>query len=1092
MPPASRAHPSPPLRFRLLGGFNVWVGDRAVPDEAFRLRRAKSLIKLLALAPERRLHRDRVSELLWPQGDIESFANSFHQVVYSARRALDAAGAAAGECLELHEQSLVLGAMRDVEVDVEQFEAAARRARTTRSVPDYEVAIDLYRGELLPEDIHESWSTAKRLALKELRAALLLEIADLHARDGRSAAAVELVQRALTEDPMHEAAHRMLMRLFTAAGRRQQALLQYQELSATLHKELDAKPDVETRRLHREILALDQGPAEPGEPTLPASALRGRATLPLSLTSFIGRERERAEVNQFLDRTRLLTLVGPGGCGKTRLALEAARARVSDFEDGAFFVDLAPITDAGLVANETASVLGIQLRSEREPTTVIAEQIRDHAVLLLLDNCEHLIDACAHLLDRLLRSCPRLRVLATSREPLRVEGEIAWRVPSLSLPSPSDVLEPDRLSNIEAIRLFAERATGTAPGFQVDRRNAAAVAEICHHLDGMPLAIELAAARVGALAPDQIAERLKKSLAVLGGGNRAALTRQQTLTATIGWSYDLLTDQERTLFRRLTVFAGTFSLEAAEEVCVGQDVEHAGVADVLARLVEKSLVLAGDNSGVRSYRLLETVRQYGAQCLSVARERDAIDRRHRKFYAAFAATNDPELSDAPDALDRLEREHDNLRAALTSALDHEPEQALELCTHLTAFWLTRGHFAEGARWLDEALARAGSRTGRRARALLCASALAVRRGKLDHYRPYAYESIAISRETVDHRALAEALLHVSVLQRPLGTTAEVEGFLAETEAIALALGDAAAEAAVHHDRGLNEYGRGDCVGAVSRFRRAVDLLRRAGDSPNPVFPAVTLGSLVLEEAPHPPRCYFENTIMVFRRVGARAAIGWALSNLANALRSVGDLEAARPPLDEALAIFQEKADAIGTSLVLSAQGNLARSSGELDRGRGLLERALAIRRRQRDLRSVGMSLANLALLEARASDFSRARALIAESLGVFARTGDMAGTAAMQINLGNIELAAGAWQAAAQALEVGLSNSRASATPWGDGWAWMAFAEGALRQGDAKKAARHLAHAREVLEPLADPRAASHAEDLERRIAAIEDRITTD
>ena len=439
-------------------------------------------------------------------------------------------------------------------------------------------------------------------------------------------------------------------------------------------------------------------------------------------TSFVGRRRELAEIGQALGRTRLLTLTGPGGAGKTRLAYEAAARLADSYPDGVQVVELASLSRPELVPQTVASVLDVPLPETGTAEVALARQLAERRLLLVLDNCEHLLDACARLAAALLRACPDVVVLATSREPLRVGGEVTWRMPSLALPDLRALPPLARLAELESVRLFVERARDAAPGFVLDATTAPAVAEICVRLDGMPLALELAAARTSALAPAQIAARLDDALRVLGRGSRTAVTRQQTLHATLAWSHDLLDEDERALFRRLAVFAGSMSLEAVEQVCGGDGLD---VVDLLSRLVDKSLVQAEHADGTARYRLLETIRQFADQRLGDAGERAARVRAHRDWYVAFAAAHDPEravgvVNDTPQALDV---EHDNLRAALASGLADDPAEALQLAVSLWRFWLARGHFAEGSRWLEATLAAAPERTPLRARALLAAAAM---------------------------------------------------------------------------------------------------------------------------------------------------------------------------------------------------------------------------------------------------------------------------------------------------------------------------------------------------------------------------------
>ena len=556
-----------PLRIRLLGGFAIEAGGRAVPEGAWRLRRGKSVVKLLALAPGRRLHREQVAETLWPARDPASAANNLRQVIFVARRALDAVGADGSHCLTLHDDVLALGAEEPVAVDVESFETAASAAREQRTVAACQAAIGLYGGDLLPEDRYEEWTRARRDALRETYVGLLVELAELHAAAGDEAAAVETLRRIVAEDPLHEPAQRALMRRFAAAGHQQQALAQYQQLRRALRRELAADPDPESRSLYREILAGSLEPRAEADAVTDGSperrAPRGAqvpTNLPYSVTSFVGRERELAELGDLIGRTRLLTLTGPGGCGKTRLAIELARGRDGDFADGVWLAELASLQDAGLVAPEVAAVLGLQLRSERDPVDVVAEVIGERRLLLVIDNCEHLIEACAQMVDRLLRACPQLSVVCTSREPLRIAGEVAWRVPSLALPARGEEAVPE-LGAAAAVRLFCDRAEEASPGFELDGGNAGPVAEICFRLDGMPLALELAAARAAVLSPAQIADRLGDSLTLLTAGSRAGLSRQATLRATLDWSHDLLPETAQQFFRRLAAFTGGWTAE---------------------------------------------------------------------------------------------------------------------------------------------------------------------------------------------------------------------------------------------------------------------------------------------------------------------------------------------------------------------------------------------------------------------------------------------------------------------------------------------------------------------------------------------------
>jgi DNA-binding SARP family transcriptional activator len=515
------------VQIRLFGAFAVSVGEEIVPEGAWRLRKAKSLVKLLALAPERRVHREQATELLWPERAREAAANNFHQALYVARRALEAAGAEASAVLPLRDDMLVLYPGGRVEVDVDAFEAAVAHARETGELSDYRAALECHGGELLAEDRYEAWAVGRREAVSEAHLGLLLDLSSRLDEGGDAEAAIAALEQVVVIDPLHEGAHRALMWLFAAAGRRQHALAQYQRLREALRRDLEAEPDPQTAGLYRALLRgeVNFDPPDQELRQKAAHALRaGRAeparhNLPIALTSFIGRDRELREVARLLDRSRLVTLTGAGGSGKTRLALEAATARLGACRDGVWFVELAGLGEPELVAAATASALGLTLPSSCPALAGLGAQLGQSRMLLILDNCEHLVAACAVLAGQLLSACPELRILATSREPLRVPGEVTWRVPSLTLPAAGRSVKPSELASYESVRFFCERAGDVASGFALGEGNAGAVAEICLRLDGMPLALELAAARVGALSAAQIAERLTRR-DLLGGLQR--------------------------------------------------------------------------------------------------------------------------------------------------------------------------------------------------------------------------------------------------------------------------------------------------------------------------------------------------------------------------------------------------------------------------------------------------------------------------------------------------------------------------------------------------------------------------------------------
>jgi predicted ATPase/DNA-binding SARP family transcriptional activator len=1047
------------LCVNLLGAFSITRGADVVPDDAWRLRKAKTLIKLLALAPEQRLHADQAAELLWPDRDQASARNNLHQAIFAARRALDSIGVEGRRFLELNEDVIALGPRDLVRVDVVAFEKTAASAREQRDAAGHRAALDAYDGELLPEDRYEEWTTARRDALRELRLALGIELAELEAPVD-PAAAIGCLREVLAEAPLHEPAHRALMRLYASSGQRQEGLAQFQELKRGLRREFEDEPDDETSLLYRGILTRSQGP-DPDPPVAEAGATASDeqiSRLPQQLTSFIGRERELAEIAGLLRSSRLLTLTGAGGCGKTRLGLEVAEQRRGEFADGVWPVELAALGEAELIGPAIAQAMDTRLASDRAPEIALAGHIGDREQLLLLDNCEHLVESVAQLVEALLRHCPNLTVLATSREPLRVPGEVTWRVPSLSLPKLIDRSLAQEPLEAESVRLFTTRAGQASPGFELDEDNATAIAALCHRLDGMPLAIELAAARVGVLTPAQIVERLDDSLDLLSTGARTAMTRQQTLRATLAWSFDLLDAAEQVLLRRLAVFAGSFGLEAAEDICA-DPLERSEAAALLGRLVDKSLVHVEEGSGDHRYRLLETVRQYAAEQLGEAGERDAFERRHRDWYVELAESDPTPAGDLPaqDRLRRLDLERDNLRAALASALADDPQVGLRLAVALWRFWLMRGYLAEGYRWLDAALAAAPEHTAVRGRALLAACLIGLRRGVHERIHEFAAESIAVFRELDDRAGMFDAVEVSAAYRTIVSSEKEIEELLGGHEALVVDdLPTARAPAWAAHTRGIAAWLRREYPRARKQFEVA---LERSGEllaDSRPALWPLSYGMISVEPEAGYPLLLQEDTVVVGRRVAGETAAAYILVNLAAVDRAEGGFTHAAELLEESLARFQRLADKQGEAYALNALGNLARSSGDFERGRALLDRSLVLRQEVGDRRGAGITLGCLSALLARSGDPAGGRALAERARGWFAENDDMIGLSAAELSLVNVAFCAGDRAGARSHLE-------AAASVFGDvesmhqaGWALAVLAALCAEDGEPVAARRWL------------------------------------
>ena len=561
--------------------------------------------------------------------------------------------------------------------------------------------------------------------------------------------------------------------------------------------------------------------------------------LPLETTSFVGRERELGEVEGLLGRTRLLTLTGVGGSGKTRLAMRVAGDLCTSFGGGAWWVELASLAGPDLVQKKVASTLGVAESAGRRTSELLVEYLESREVLLILDNCEHLVEACASLADILLSACPEVRILTTSREPLGVAGEVSWPVPPLSLPDTERGQTPGELLGCEAVRLFVERAGTVTPGFALTRENAPAVAELCARLDGMPLAIELAASRVRMLSVGQILERLDDRFRLLRG-NRTAVFRHRTLGATIGWSHDLLSEKEKILFRRLSAFAGGWTLDAAEEVCSGDGLGEYEVLELLSSLVDKSLVVVARDDAESRYRMLETVRQYASDKLIESGERAALRAGHERFFLDLAEEAETGLAgpEQPAWLERLDTEHDNLRAALGwLAEEKDIERGLRLAASLLRFWWFRGYLIEGRAHLESLLSLSGTpvRDEVRAKALHALAVLIYRQAD----------------DAADDWSVARFRLDESLeIYRGLGNEAKVAAVLQD-------LGRVCAE--------LGEWNP-----ARDFLDESLKIGRRSGDEPVIALSLFALGRVYwLREENSPARVHIEEGLGIFWKLEDR-------------------------------------------------------------------------------------------------------------------------------------------------------------------------------------------------------------------------------
>jgi predicted ATPase/class 3 adenylate cyclase len=689
--------------------------------------------------------------------------------------------------------------------------------------------------------------------------------------------------------------------------------------------------------------------------------------LPIQVTSFVGRERELGELEALLARSRLVTLVGVGGTGKTRLMLQAAADVVDRYRDGVWLVELAPVQDPGLVVQEVIRALGVQESPGRRPIDTLIDFLRDKELLLLLDNCEHVIAAAADLAQRLLASSPTLTLAASSREPLGVGGEVIFPVPSLSLPDAPDAravpraLEADGLEVVarsEAVRLFVDRARATLPGFSLDSANAASVAGICRRLDGIPLALELAATRVSVLSVQEIEQRLSDRFRLLTGGRRTAVPRQQTLQALIDWSWDLLTEPDRRRLRRLSIFAGGWTLDAATAV-TGSEETGDDTLDGLSRLVDRSLVVV-DHEGSTRYRMLETIRQYARERLVASGEVAELGTAHLAYFRRLAQEADVGLH-GPEMvrwLDRLDADADNVRTALEWAFETDPEAALQLCVSLLAYWSLRSAGSESADWLGRAVDVAKSlpkadASEQRERSILVARTLSAAAtawfwSSREAARGLAESALVIARETGDPLALGDALMSLHFAAVFGGDLAGLGDWSTELERVVEERGDWWRLSLLHAGIAMAE-ARVDPAMAEVRLARATEAARRSGDPASIAFAALARGrvaSYLRHLAEARPR--FVEAMERFLEIGDRRWELIARSELAHGLRRDGAVDEARDEYRQTIREWQRLGNrgAIANQLeclafVAIAQDDGPRAARLLGAAEALREVALA-------------------------------------------------------------------------------------------------------------------------------------------------------
>lgn len=676
--------------------------------------------------------------------------------------------------------------------------------------------------------------------------------------------------------------------------------------------------------------------------------------LPVQLNSFIGREEEIKHAKELLKSTHLLTLTGSGGAGKTRFALHTGAAIIDEYSNGVWFAELAAITDVALLPDALINTFNLKEEPKKSPEETLTEYLKGKEILLILDNCEHLINECAELAERLLISCPGLKIIATSREALNCRGEQIYRIPPLKNPDLSHKITPENLLQYDSVRLFIERALLVNPDFKVTEGNSRALAEICSQLDGIPLAIELAAARTKILTPEKINERLVDRFSLLAGGKSTTLPRQQTLRALIDWSYDLLNEKEKLLWSRLSVFSDGCSLEAAEDVCSDETLNSDEILDLLFRLSEKSIINYDENKN--RYRMLESLKQYGAEKLKASDSENIFRYNHLKYFAGLSGIarselNSGEMQDLPEI---LETEHTNMQSAIAwAASTDNKEQGAVLAGNLGGFWEIRGYNSIGIRLLET----------------------------------FINDAAKISKS-----ASAKILLSIGILARNLGEFEKAFASLTGSLEIYKDTGDKNGILSCLNNLGITASDQGNYVQALKYFDESIFIGRETGNKNEIAITLLNLGTVSYHQGNYEQaEKFFEESLMINRETDNKQGIAMCLNNLGSLTSRKENFEKAKKLYYESLILGREFGDKTGIAMCLSNLGNIESHQGNYEQAMKLYQESLAIMREKDDKLGVIMLLNNLGILEFMKSDYEQSQKLFSESLVTGSKIGDKIG-----------------------------------------------------------------------------------------------------
>ena len=882
------------MEFRILGPIEVLRDGTRLPLGP----KQRALLAILLMHRNQAIGADRLVELLWGEDSPETAQHSLQVHVSQLRKVLPA------NTLVSQPPGYLLHA-DDREVDAIQFEAAAAAAKQRlesgdldQAVQGFRSALALWRGEPLADVASAPFALGEVARLNELRLRAFEECIDAELALGRHADQLPELEGLVAEYPLRERLRGQLMLALYRSGRQAEASEAFHKTRALLIDQLGMEPGPELQKLFVSILKQDKSLDIAVRTARPER--RETHNLPLPLTSFVGRMQELLELRRLVSQNRLVTITGVGGVGKTRLAIQLAHHLVGGFSDGVWLTELAPIRDGGLVARTVASTLGLREQPDRTVQDVITSYLEGRQVLLFIDNCEHLIQAAAEMIDALLRKCPKVTILATSREALRVEGEVIWQLHPLAVPESDLAATSEAVAQSDAVRLFLERAAAVSAVPSKDKLRS--VVEICHHLDGLPLGIELAAATLLTLPVEQLAANLDHRFRMLAAGSRTALRRQQTLEASIDWSYELLSEPERALFRRLAIFTGSFGVEHATAICSGAPVNLDETFGLLSNLVAKSLVTFDSSGPEGRYGLLETVHQYAQDRLAQTGEETALGNRHLDWYCSLAERASLAIH-GPDQVkwfELLDNEYSNIRAALRWGSERRTEAMARLSRSLAFFWMVRGYFTEGRDWLRQALSISTSSSVR-----------------------------------------AQALTAAGMLACLQSDSSAVRALLGEARELLEGLDDPATKGMALKLLGWDYWSNGMTSEGLGLVEQAVAQGRRAGPTWGLASHLNDLGwfaHLSGDRSPRPRRL-LEEALATARQINDIWVCALTLDSLAQVAADSGDLDTARRCWEECISIATQLRDRFSLPAFLQGFARLATLQGHYERAMCLLAAA---------------------------------------------------------------------------------------------------------------------------------------------------------